>query len=104
MALWLVGAIFAGIVGLCYVYLTTQLHATGRQIHDMEIELKDLIGRNEAAHAKISQLSSRTVLQRRLNEGFIKMQPITDDHIVRVASKATAGDETHPVSNKGGLR
>ena len=106
MALWLVAAIFAGIVGLRYVYLTTQIHGTGRQIHEMEIELKDLVGQNEAAHAKISQLSSRTVLQRRLGEGFIKMQPITDEHIVRIASKRPSiiTDEARAVANRGDLR
>ena len=91
-----------GIIGLCFVYLTTQIHGTGRQIHDMEIELKDLIGRNEAAHAKISRLSSRTVLQRRLVR-LIKMQPITDEHIVRIAAKRPSHQTKPAWSPTGGL-
>lgn len=106
MALWFVAALYLSIVGLRYVYLTNQIHATGRQIHEMEVELKDIASQNEVAHAKISQLSSRTVLQRRLSEGFIKMQPITDEHIVRVAAKPAAQFpvEVRKVANKGGAR
>ena len=58
-----VAAVFAIAVGLSYVSLTNQIHAAGRQIHEMEVELKDLASQNAVAHAKISQLSSRTVLQ-----------------------------------------
>jgi predicted nucleic acid-binding Zn-ribbon protein len=106
MALWVVAAIFAGIVGLRYVYLTNQIHATGRQIHDLEIELKDIDAQTRVANSQISKLTSHTELNRRLSEGFIRMVKITDDRVVHIASKqsATPQDEVRPVANKGDVR
>jgi hypothetical protein len=101
-----VSAAIAIAIGLSFVSLTNQIHDSGRQIHEMEMELKDLASQNSVAHAKISQLSSRTSLQRRLTEGFIKMQPITDDRIVHVGTKTLAPvtDEARKVANRGGAR
>ena len=105
MALWLVAAIFLGIVGLRYVYLTNQIHATGRQIHDLETELKDIESQTRVANSQISKLTSHTEINRRLGEGFIKMVKITDDRVVHIAAKqSSAQDEVRPVANKGDER
>lgn len=98
---WVVAAFFLGIVGLSYVYLSNQMHTRGNEVARLEKDLAALKVRNEEAGAKIAQLSSRAVLQRRLNEGFIKMVPITDGCIVRITSPSRAGDEIRAVSNGG---
>jgi hypothetical protein len=93
---------FLGIMGLSYVYLNNQMHSRGSEISKLEKELTDLKVRNEEAGAKIAQLSSRTVLQRRLKEGFIKMIAITDDRIVRINTSVSGpGDELRAVANRG---
>jgi hypothetical protein len=103
LAKWLVLAAFVGMVGLSYVYLKNSLHATGAQIKKMESELSDFTTRGEVMRAQIASLSSRTTLQRRLSEGFIKMVPISDDRIVRINALPyrLASDEVHAVAARG---
>lgn len=99
---WVVAAFFLGVVGLSYVYLSNQMHTRGNEIRKLEAELSNLKVLNEEAQAAIVRLSSRTVLQRRLNDGFIKMIPITDDRIVRINMPAHGGgDEIRAVANQG---
>ena len=98
---WVVALFFFGIVGLSYVYLSNQMHSRGNEISRLEKELSDIKVLNEEAGARIAQLSSRNVLQRRLNEGFIKMIAITDDRIVRINMPAhVPGDELRSVANR----
>jgi hypothetical protein len=99
---WVIAAFFLGVVGLSYVYLSNQMHARNSEISKREKELADLKVLNEDAEAKIAQLSSRAVLQRRLNEGFIKMIAITDDRIVRISAPPRgSGNEIRAVANRG---
>ena len=99
---WVVVLFFLGVVGLSYVYLSNQMHTRGNEISKRETELRDLKVLNEEAQAKIAQLSSRTVLQHRLADGFIKMIAITDDRIVRISTpRHRPGDEIRAVSNRG---
>ena len=72
--------------GLMFVYLKNGLHPQGGQIKELERELAELNTKNEVLKTKIASLSSRAVIQRRLNDGFIKMIPISDDRIVRVSA------------------
>lgn len=105
MARWILMAVFFGMAGLGYVYFKNQLHTSGVEIKRLERELAELQTSCEVAQAKIASLSSRTELQRRLNTGFIKMQPITDERIVRVSGPGVPGlasaepGELRPVVN-----
>ena len=102
LARWIFVAFFIGVTGLGFVYLKNQLHSTGDEIKTLERKLDDLTTQNNLMHGRISSLSSRTMLQRRLNEGFIKMIPVSDDRIVRVGvqpSRLAAG-EIRAVSNE----
>ena len=88
---------FLGAAGLSYVYLKNQLHVSGTQRRGLEQELSELISENNVMEAQISRLTSRTALQRRLDEGFIKLVPITSQAIVRVHSQESgrwAADST----------
>jgi hypothetical protein len=65
--------------------------------------VKDLVRENEVADASISSLESRAALQRRLDTGFIKMEPITNDCIVRLDAPPptlVAVGSIRPVSNR----
>ena len=107
---WLMVAMIALIGGMTWVYYKNQLVTRGREIKELEKELADLKTRNEALRPHIAELSSRTSLQRRLNEGFIKMVPISQNCIVQVAYKqpstdgGSATDEIRAVSNEGVMR
>ena len=100
---WIVISVFAALTGLSYVYLTLQLHHQGVQRRALEQELAATRTQNEDARVQIAALTSRTALQRRLKEGYLKMIPITEQSIVRLNSplRSLGGDEIRPVVNQG---
>ena len=98
---WVVIAVFLGIAGLSYVYLSNEMQRSGNDISKLERDLRRLKDLNEEAEARIAQLSSHKELQRRLDEHFINMIAISDDRIVRVNAPAHSTDEIRPVANRG---
>jgi hypothetical protein len=101
IATWVVVAAFAGTTGIYYVYYKNQLHTTGAAIKRLERDLEDLVRQNAVLKSKIGSDSSYPALQRRLEKGFIKLIPITDDRIVRVDAKPLpAQDELRAVSHE----
>ena len=104
LARWIVIATFAAATGLSYVYLTVQLHHQGVQKKLLEQELVAVRMQNEDAKVQIAALTSRTALQQRLKEGYLKMIPIEEQSIVRLNSPArVAGeDSVQPVVNQRG--
>lgn len=104
LARWIVIAIFAAVTGLSYVYLTVQLHDQGVQRKAIEQELAAVRTQNEDAKVQIAALTSRTALQQRMKEGYLKMIPISEQSIVRLnaPARAAAKDELQPVVNDGG--
>lgn len=104
---------FLGMAGLSYVYLKNQLHVCGTQRKSLEQELRELITENNVMDAQIARLTSRTTLQRRLDEGFIKLVPISNQAMVRVRSRESnswvaadrgADDQLQTVSHDKGAR
>ena len=55
----------------------------------------------DVANVQIAALTSRSALQRRLKEGYLKMIPITEQNIVRLAPVRPAPEENaiRPVAN-----
>lgn len=104
LARWIVIATFVAVTGLSYVYLTVQLHHQGVQRRSLEQELAAVRMQNEDARVQIAALTSRTALQRRLKEGYLKMIPITEQSIVRLNSSARRPGENdvQPVVNQRG--
>ena len=102
LARWIVIAAFLAVTGLSYVYLSVQLHHQGMQRRLLEQELIATRRQNEDAKVQIAALTSRTALQRRLKEGYLKMIPIAEQNIVRLNSSARARgeDEVQPVANE----
>ena len=102
LSLWLLVAVLALMGGMTWVYLKNQIHAGGREIKGLERQLADLNTQNDVLRSKITERSSRTALRRRLNDGFIKMIPITQDRIVQVNfARPIGNDEIRVVSNEG---
>jgi hypothetical protein len=93
LARWIVITGFVALAGLCYVYLTLQLHHLGDRKKALENELVSLRQQNDVANVQIAALTSRSALQRRLKEGYLKMIPIAEQNIVRLAPLRSAPDE-----------
>jgi len=101
LARWIVVTAFLALAGLSYVYLTLQLYHLGERRKAVENELATLRTQNDIASAQIAALTSRSALQRRLKEGYLKMVPISEANIVRLTMPARLadGDAIQPVAN-----
>ena len=106
LARWIVMTAFLALAGLSYVYLTLQLYHLGDRKKAIENELANLRTQNDVASAQIAALTSRSALQRRLKEGYLKMVPIAEANIVRLTIPARQPDEDkiQPVANQAGTR
>jgi hypothetical protein len=106
LARWIVMTAFLAIAGLTYVYLTLQLYHLGERRKAVENELVSLRTQNDIASAQIAALTSRSALQRRLREGYLKMAPISEANIVRLTIPAQSADEDaiQPVANPSSSR
>jgi len=101
LARWIVMTAFLALAGLAYVYLTLQLYHLGERRKAVENEIVKLRYQNDVAAGQIAALTSRTSLQRRLKEGYLKMIPVSESKIVRLTIPARSTDEEaiQPVVN-----
>jgi hypothetical protein len=106
LARWIVVTAFLALAGLSYVYLTLQLYHLGDRRKAIENELASLRTQNDVTSAQIAALTSRSALQRRLKEGYLKMIPISENNIVRLTIPARSAQENaiQPVANPSGTR
>ena len=105
LARWIVLTGFFALTGLVYVYLTIQLYHLGDRKKALENELASLRTQNDVANVQIAALTSRSALQRRLKEGYLKMIPISERNIVRLTLPARPEEDAiQPVVNQGGGR
>ena len=102
LARWIVLSAFAAFTGLIYVYLTVQLNHLGDRKKTLETELATARLQNVEASGQIAALTSRSALQRRLKEGYLKMIPIAEQDIVRlnVPVNVPGEDAIQPVVNQ----
>jgi hypothetical protein len=101
LARWIVLTAFLALIGLIYVYLTIQLYHLGDRKKALENELAGLRMQNDVAKGQIAALTSRSALQRRLKEGYLKMIPITEHNIVRLTIPAQPDEDAiQPVVNQ----
>jgi len=108
---WILVAAILLVGGLVQVYFKNQAVARGNEMKKLEREILDTREQNKALYARIVELSSRTALQKRVKEGFVKLVPITGDKVVHVqdgtatmGAVALVSDEVRPVANAGGRR
>ena len=101
LARWIVVTAFLALAGLLYVYLTIQLYHLGDRKKALENELASLRTQSDVANGQIAALTSRSALQRRLKEGYLKMIPISERSIVRLTIPARPEGENaiQPVAN-----
>lgn len=113
MLRWVVIAVFLGVAGLSYLYLKNQLFTLGSHRRAMEQELRDLIAQNNVLENRVSSLTSFTALQRKMDDGFLKMIPIAEHVATHVrpqevkswaASEANAGNQYQTVSHESTSR
>jgi hypothetical protein len=102
LARWIAITASLAVTGLIYVYLTLQLHDLGDRKKALENELTSLRAQNDVASVQIAALTSRSAMQRRLKEGYLKMIPISEHNIVRLNAPAhpLGEDAVQPISNK----
>src|SRR5216110_1263051 len=93
LARWIVMTAFLALAGLGYVYLTLQLYHLGERRKAVENELISLRTQNDVATAQIAAFTSRSALQRRLKERYLKMIPISEANIVRLTIPPRSPDE-----------
>src|SRR3712207_285456 len=87
LARWIILTAFVAVTGLIYVYLSVQAHQLGDRKKALESELASVRFQNNEASVQIAALTSRAALQRRLKEGYLKMLPIAEQHIVRIKDR-----------------
>ncbi len=105
LARWIVMTAFVALAGLSYVYLTLQLYHLGERRKAVENELGSLHTQNDIASAQIAALTSRSALQRRLKEGYLKMLPISEANIVRLTIPPRSDEDAiQPVVNPSAAR
>src|SRR5438105_14513998 len=106
LARWIVLTTFLALTGLSYDYLTIQLYHLGDRKKALENEMAGLRTQNDVASAQIAALTSRSALQRRLKEGYLKMIPISERNIVRlnVPIRSDTEDAVRPVANQRSSR
>jgi hypothetical protein len=106
LARWIVVTAFLALAGLSYVYLTLQLYHLGERRKAIENELASLRTQNDVTSAQIAALTSRSALQRRVKEGYLKMIPISENNIVRLTIPVRPAEENaiQPVANPSGTR
>jgi predicted site-specific integrase-resolvase len=86
---WLLLASFVAACGLLFVFIKNQQHFLGEETREVERQIRDVRAQNEVLLARISALSSRAELQRKLNQGLIALQPIQDHYIARIGQPVT---------------
>jgi len=90
---WLTLAVMIGGCGLLFVYVKNQQHTLGQETRKVELQIREVRSYNEVLLAKISQLSSRPALQRKLEQTMVALVPIQDNAIARLVPPATVGSD-----------
>ncbi len=81
---WVMIAIFLSVVGLCFVRMKHTLKVDGDRCRDLEHEVADLDEKLKVANNEMMRLTSRPALERRRQEGFIRMVQVQDSRLVRL--------------------
>lgn len=89
---WAVLAVLLGVLGLCYVHMKHKLKVEGDRCRELEAAVADLDERLKVTGNEIMRLTSRPELERRRQEGFIKMITVQDARLQRVRPQAASGE------------
>ncbi len=92
LAQWLLLFFVLGLLGLFFVYLKNQQHALGEQMRLVEQKAADLQAHHDALLAKVTLLTSRGSLQRKLDEKYLDLLPIAETSIARATPTRELGE------------
>jgi len=84
---WAVLAVLTGVLGLCYVHMKHKLKVDGDRCREFEARVADLDERLKITGNEIMRLTSRPELERRRQEGFIKMIGVQDARLQRLRAR-----------------
>ena len=90
---WETFALFICLSGLIFVYLKNQQHAIGDQTRRVEKQIAQVRAQNEVLLARVSVLSSRAALQRKLDGVVIVLREIQDNSIARLTPPVPAEED-----------
>ena len=93
LAQWIVILFVMGMAGLLFVYLKNQQHALGEQTRLVETRVIQLRAHNDALVAKITGLTSRGALQRKLEERYLKLVQIPETAIARMTTPLSSSQD-----------
>jgi len=99
---WLVFVVFVGLLGLCYVHMKHKLKLDGDRCRDLEMAVEALDEKLQVNGNEIMRLTSRPELERRRNEGLIRMVEVQNNRINRVLVPTTALANRPIVRNDNG--
>jgi hypothetical protein len=81
---------FLGLLGLCYVQMKHRLKIDGDRCRELEMSIADLDEKLKVASNEVMRLTSRPALERRRQEGFIRMVQVQDGRLVRLRVQTSA--------------
>jgi len=87
---WLAVVVFVGVLGLCYVQMKQKLAADGNLCRDLENAVRELDEKLLVVTTDIRRLAGRPALERRREEGFIRVIDVADSRIVRLREQTEA--------------
>ena len=90
VARMLVLCFLIGMAALFFVYLKNQQHAVGDQSRQVEAQIREFDARRQALDSRITALTSRGYLQRKLDEGYLRLEPIRDTAVARITPAVSA--------------
>jgi hypothetical protein len=90
---WILVSVALAGYGLLFVYVKNQQHQIGAATRVIERQIAEERVVNEVLLARITALSSRAELQRKLQQGVIDLRPIQDNCIARLAVPHTGSAE-----------
>ena len=85
---WLVLVVLFGVLGLSFVHMKHRLKIDGDRCRDLENAVARLDEKLKVANNEIMRMTSRPSLERRRQEGFIRMMPVQDSRMVRLRAQA----------------
>lgn len=94
LAQWLIIFFMIGLIGLFFVYLKNQQHALGEQTRMVEQKINELHAHHDALVAKVTALTSRGALQRKLEEHYLDLVQIPETAIARVTPTHSGQEDT----------
>lgn len=96
-------ALFIAASGMFFLYIKNQQFALSEEIRQLERRIANVRSQNESLLARVTELSSRRMLQQRITDGFISMKPIQDNVIARLMppAQATADGVLRTAFNEG---